>query len=200
MSRSATSLACLVVAASLIVLSRMTLIAEKPGRIIALLVVVASLFFILEATVDVSNFIFGILGRDESLTYRVPIWQDLKRMVTNPIVGTGFMNFWAGERLEAIWANTRSHIIQAHNGYLEQYLNLGYVGIAFIVVIMLSGLLKLQRHLKVDYPAAMLRLCFIVTAVLYNYTEASFYGVNNLWLLLIWGVVDMSGQRESSRI
>ena len=83
---------------------------------------------------------------------------------------------------------------QAHSGYLEQYLNLGYIGVAFIGVIMLSGLLKVRKHLDVDPPAAMLRLCFIVTAVLYNYTEAAFYGINNMWLLLLLGTIDISGR------
>ena len=87
-------------------------------------------------------------------------------------------------------------INQAHNGYLEQYLNLGYIGVAFIAVIILSGLLKVRRHLSVDPAAGMLRLCFIVTAVLFNSTEASFYGVNNMWLLLLVGCLELPPQRQ----
>ena len=64
---------------------------------------------------------------------------------------------------------------------------------------MLSGLLKVRKHLDVDPLAAMLRLCFIVTAVLYNYTEAAFYGINNMWLLLLLGTMDISGQRGAKR-
>ena len=88
---------------------------------------------------------------------------------------------------------------QAHNGYLEQYLNLGYIGVAFIGVIMLSGLLKVRKHVDVDPPGAMLRLCCIVIAVLYNYTEASFYGINNLWLLLLLGIIDISGRGRNKK-
>ena len=99
--------------------------------------------------------------------------------------------------MEIIWEKLGAGIIQAHNGYLEQYLNLGYIGVAFIGVIMLSGLLKVRRHLNVDYPSAMLRLCFIVTAVLYNYTEASFYGINNMWLLLLLGIIEVPDQKST---
>jgi hypothetical protein len=42
------------------------------------------------------------------------------------------------------------------------------IGAGFIVVIMLSGLLKVRRHLSVDPAAGMLRLCLIVVAVLFN--------------------------------
>src|SRR5262249_18321309 len=42
-------------------------------------------------------------------------------------------------------------------------------------------------------PAAgMLRLCLLSTAVLYNYTEASFYGVNSIWVLFLVSYIDSS--------
>jgi hypothetical protein len=117
----------------------------------------------------------------------------------DPVVGAGFMSFWTGQRMELIWRILRVKLVQAHSGYVEQYLNLGSIGVAFIGGIMLSGLLKVQKHLDVDPPAAMLRLCFIVTAVLYNYTEAAFYGINNVWVLLLLGTIDISGQRGAKR-
>lgn len=64
---------------------------------------------------------------------------------------------------------------------------------------MLSGLLNVRTHLKVDAPAAMLRLCFIAAAALYNDTEASFCGINNRRLLLLLASIDVSGQRKAAR-
>ena len=113
----------------------------------------------------------------------------------NPFVGVGFMSFWTGARLEEVWRLV-GPINQAHNGYLEQYLNLGYIGVAFIAVIVLSGLLRVRRHLNDDPAAGILRLCFIVSAVLYNYTEASFYGMNNMWMLLLLGCLEVPRQRQ----
>jgi len=88
---------------------------------------------------------------------------------------------------------------QAHNGYLEQYLNLGYVGVGFIIAIVLSALVNVRKHLTTDYAAGVLRLCFVVVAMLYNYTEASFYGINNIWLLLLASSFDRSGISASER-
>src|SRR5262245_27234265 len=138
----------------------------------------------------------SLLGRDPSFTNRTAVWQTLERLEVNPIVGAGFMSFWTGARLEEVWRLFGPGINQAHNGYLEQYLNLGYVGIAFIVLIMLSGLFKVRKHLSDDPAAGMLRLCFIVSAVLYNYTEASFYGMNNMWMLLLLGCLEVPRQRQ----
>jgi exopolysaccharide production protein ExoQ len=196
MAQSATSLTCLAVAVGMFFVSRIKLMAREPGRIMVLMIVAASLFFVLDKTLDIGNVVIKALGRDATLTTRIPVWEILKNLDTNPFVGTGFMSFWSGERLNIVWEKLGSTIIQAHNGYLEQYLNLGYIGVAFIGIIMLSGLLKVRKHLKVDYPSAMLRFCFISIAVLYNYTEASFYGINNIWLLLLFGIIEVPCQKR----
>lgn len=196
MSNSATSWACLVVAASLFFVGRIKVVAQKPDKIIFWGIVVISFFFFLEATPNVSDFVIRFLGRDQTLTERVPMWELLKGMATNSFVGVGYQSFWLGPRLEKIKGELGVVFNQAHNGYLEQYLNLGYIGVAFIGVVLLSGLLKVRRHLNVDYPSAMLRLSFIVTALLYNYTEASFYGLNNMWLLTLFAIIEISVQHE----
>ena len=194
MSNSQTSFFCLIVAVSLFVVSRTPFIAQKPARMIAVMISGVLLFSILETTLHVKELVFGLLGRDSTLTSRTDIWDVVKGLEADLLVGTGFMSFWTGDRLELIWSTLGEGLNQAHNGYLEQYLNLGSIGVAFIGVIMLSGLLKVRKHMDVDPPGAMLRLCCIVIAVLYNYTEASFYGINNLWLLLLLGIIDISGR------
>ena len=194
MSQSATSLVCFVVAASALFMSRMSLIAQKPGRIIVLMMVAASLFMVLDTTLDASDAVLGMLGRDPTLTSRTRIWQVCREMATNPVVGAGYRSFWTGERMEILWGKIGQNIIQSHNGYLEQYLNLGYIGVAFIGIIILSGLLKVRRHLNLDYPSAILRLCFIVSAVLYNYAEA-YFNASNMWVVLLLGIIEIPSQQ-----
>ncbi len=194
MSQSATSLACAVVAAGLFLAGRV--MSRKPGRIMTWGVGVFLLILVLDATTDLKASLLHILGREATLTGRTNVWDMLRQMVVDPFVGAGFMSFWSGSRMDIIWRNLGVSINQAHNGYLEQYLNLGYIGVAFILAIMFSGLLKVRRQLNVDYPSALLRLCFILVAVLYNYTEASFYGLNNMWLLLLFGVMEVQYQLE----
>jgi O-antigen ligase len=199
MSNSQTSFSCLVVAVSLFLVSRTTFIAQQPSKIIVVMIFGVLLFSILEATLHVKELIFSLLGRDSTLTERTELWEVVRGVEISPVVGAGFMSFWTGGRMELIWRMIDAKFVQAHNGYIEQYLNLGYIGIGFIGSIILSSLLKVRKHLDVDPSAAMLRLCFIVTAVLYNYTEAAFYGINNLWLLLLLGTIDTSGQRGAKR-
>ncbi len=196
LSDSQTSFVCLVVAVLVLLLGRTPFMARRPGRIFGVLFCAVLAIWLLDEMLQVKEIALSLLGRNPTLTTRTDVWQTLEGFEVNPIVGVGFMSFWTGERLEEVWRLLGVHINQAHNGYLEQYLNLGYIGVAFIAVIMLSGLIRVRRHLSVDLAAGMLRLCFIVSAVLYNYTEASFYGINNMWMLLLLGCLEVPRQRQ----
>lgn len=196
-SDSQTSFVCLVVAVMLLLLGRMPFMAQRPGRIFGVLFCAVLSIWLLDEVFSLKETALSFLGRDPTLTNRTEIWRTVEGFEVNPIVGAGFMSFWTHERIGKLAkALDLSAITQAHNGYLEQYLNLGYIGVAFIAVIFLSGLLRVRRHLSVDPAAGMLRLCFIVTAALYNYTEASFYGINNMWMLLLLGCLEVPRQRQ----
>jgi exopolysaccharide production protein ExoQ len=196
LSDSQTAFVCLVVAVLILLLGRMPAIARRPGRIFGVLFCAVFTVWLLDELLHVQEFALGLLGRNPTLTDRTDIWRIVSGFEVNPIVGVGFMSFWSGERLEELWTLIGATLNQAHNGYLEQYLNLGYIGVAFIAVIMLSGLLRVRRQLSVDPAAGMLRLCIIVSAVLYNYTEASFYGVNDMWILLLLGCIEVPRQSQ----
>jgi exopolysaccharide production protein ExoQ len=193
LSNSQTSLVCLVIATGILVLSRVKLIASQPSRIVAVLAITALAYYVLDSTLHVKDEILAMLGRDADLTDRAGLWELVLSLEANPIVGAGFMSFWTGQRMETIWNALGAGINQAHNGYLEQYLNLGYVGVGFIIAIIGSGLLSVRAHLKTDSSAGLIRLCFISVAILYNYTEAAFYGINNMWVMLLLGCFDTRG-------
>jgi O-antigen ligase len=197
-SDSQTAIACLLMVAALLLVFRTGLIQRKPSRLMTVSAVVVCSYVVLDVLFDVKLLILGLMGRDASITSRTEIWEVLTRQETNPLIGVGFMSFWQGERLRVVWdALGGVPLNQAHNGYVEQYLNLGYVGVAFIGILMFSALLKVRRKLDVDPRTGVLLLCFLSAAALYNYTEASFYGVNNMWLLLLLAYVDVSGQSET---
>jgi O-antigen ligase len=197
MANSATSLACMIVAVGLFVVARQPVVAREPSRVLVFCIACIVLFGIMEYFFDVLNTIITMLGRRQDLTTRVPMWNDLLGMVKNPIVGFGYESFWLGDRWQYMYEKWKI-TSQAHNGYLEMYLNMGLIGLFFLLCWILSGLRKVNRHLAIDYKAAMLRLCFIVIVVLYNWTEATFYGNTTMWLLFLVGVMDMQGQISTS--
>jgi len=191
MSDSQTSFVCLVAFGLVMALGRVPFLRGKPDRIMGLLFGSVFTIWLLNETFHLGEMILGLLGRNPTLTNRTEIWAILETFVVNPIVGAGFMSFWSGARLEEIWKALGVTINQAHNGYFEQYLNLGYVGLGLLGMMILSGLLAIRRHMQEDPAAGLLRFSFIIIALLYNSTEASFYGINNMWMLLLLGCLEV---------
>jgi O-antigen ligase len=199
MSNSQTSTLCLILSVTLFLVGRAGFIKRKPSRLVLVAASAAFLFMAADGLFNVRATIYNAIGRDESLTDRTDLWEIVKRHEVNPIVGAGFMSFWTGARMESIWKEARSPgINQAHNGYLEQYMNLGYVGVGFIAAILLSALWRIRKHLDSDRSAAILRFSLIVTAILYNYTEASFYGLNCVWVLTLFAAITVPVPAEQA--
>ena len=190
-SNSKTSITCLVIAIAILVASRRPLIARKPVRIVTVTAVGALAYVAADSLFNVKEYVLAMLGRDATFTNRTELWAVVRGLQKNAFVGTGFMSFWSGERMAAVWKALGAGINQAHNGYLEQYLNLGYVGIAFIIAIALSALFSVLKQLKTDFSGGVLRLCLLSIALLYNYTEASFYGINLMWMLFLVASIDL---------
>lgn len=191
LSNSQTSLVCLVIVTAILFFGGLPIFRGRPNALFATIGGIGFGLWALQEMFDIKTVLFGLLGRDPTLTKRTDVWEILKTFEVNPIFGAGFMSFWTGERMEEIWRHVGVSINQAHNGYLEQYLNLGYVGVALILAVIVSGLLHARRHMNVDQFGALLRIALIVCAIVYNYTEASFYGINNMWLLLLLGCIEV---------
>ena len=104
-----------------------------------LAVSVAVLFF------GVSPSVLGTMGRNPTLTDRTEVWSVCLSLVQNPVLGTGFESFWLGPRLEKMWSMYWWRPNEAHNGYLEIFLNLGWVGVAWLVVIIATGYRRVFR-------------------------------------------------------
>ncbi len=108
------------------------------------------------------------LGRDETLTGRKEIWTGLLPVaMQQPFLGSGFESFWTPSAREA------HDIGEAHSGYLEVVLNLGFAGILFVSMFLLSSGRKAQRMLARDHDWASLWICFLLMALLHNFTESS---------------------------
>lgn len=194
---SATSLLALVVSGCILFLGRVPVVARAPRRVFGL--VLASVLFLalLQTAFDLRGALIESLGRRPDLTTRVPMWEDLLSVAPNPMIGAGYDIFWAteaGVRMSERWS-----VGQAHNGYLELYLSLGIIGVVIMAGCLLSGLLRIRSDLAVDYAPAVLRLCIVPIVVMYNWTEATFNGVSNMWLVLFIGIMDARGLVSPAR-
>lgn len=152
------------------------------------------LFVVLSAEVmyDVSARVAEEFGRDPTLTNRTEIWSELIDRAGNPLVGTGYESFWTGPRLAAI--TLTRHINEAHNGFLEVYLNLGLIGLGLVGILLLSTYRRARELLNRGSPFGGLALTLWVVVLTYDITEAGLSGQNIvLFLFLLLAV-------ESKRI
>jgi exopolysaccharide production protein ExoQ len=130
---------------------------------------VLALFF------DPGGGLVGSLGKDPTLTGRKDIWDVVLRMHTNPWIGTGFETFWLGSRLEFMLnALVNLPINEAHNGWIEVYLNLGWAGLCFIALLIVTGYKRIISHIRHDPENGSLFLGFLICALFYSFSEAGF--------------------------
>jgi exopolysaccharide production protein ExoQ len=125
------------------------------------------------------------LGRNPSLTGRTDIWKALLPLAQNPIFGSGYESFWQGGRLQALGDVTADAINEAHNGYLEIYLNLGWVGITLLAFVILTGFRKVIRAVRQGPAVGNLLLAYFIVTLLYNFTEAAFKMMSPVWIFFL---------------
>jgi len=89
---------------------------------------------------------------------------------------------------------TSEGINEAHNGYLEIYLNLGWAGIALLGLIIATGFPKVLRALRLDTESGKLMLAYFILGLIYNFTEAGFKMMNPVWIFFIMAVMAVPGE------
>lgn len=184
LSNSMTSLSCFGLAAVLILMTHFFTIARKPIAIhfLVLTILVTSVFSLFFGG---GGEVLAQMGRNSTLTGRTDIWRLVLGMGGNPIIGTGFESFWLGDRLSTVWNIYYFHLNEAHNGYIEVFLNLGWVGIALLSVLVLSSYRNITRSFRQEPETASFRLSYLLVAVIYSLTEAGFRMLNPMWLFFL---------------
>jgi O-antigen ligase len=139
---------------------------------------------------DVYATALELLGRDPTLTDRTELWSDALTLADKPILGAGFESFWLGWRREILWQKWWWRPTQAHNGYIEIYLNLGIIGVTIIGGLIISTFFKASKQLKTDLDMGKLRLGFLLAIVFYNYSEAAFTALHIMWIMFFLVAMD----------
>jgi O-antigen ligase len=134
------------------------------------------------------------MGRQTNLTGRTEIWEILIPMAPNPFIGAGYESFWLGPRLETMWNTFPGlYLNEAHNGYLETYLNLGWVGGGLIALILIHGYRRAVHAFRCDPTYGALLLAYVLTAAVYSITEAGFRLLDSIWIFLLLAIIAANG-------
>jgi O-antigen ligase len=88
----------------------------------------------------------------------------------------GFESFWLGDAQQGklhllLWG---MNLNEAHNGYLETYLNLGLLGLFITLLMVAAAYFKIRRALLTDFEFGRFRLGYLAAFVVDTWTEAIF--------------------------
>lgn len=168
------------------------------------LIILTATLLTMEFSFDIYNNVVTFLGRDPTLTDRTVIWADAIALQSNPVVGMGFESFWLGDRLDWMSEKWWWQPNQAHNGYIEIYLNLGFIGLFLFIALIISAFRNASSGLTIPakFEFSRLRLAFLFAILSHNYTEATFKGVHLLWTILYLVAIhvpEQEAERDSVR-
>jgi len=115
-----------------------------------------------------------LLGRDLTFTGRTDLWNDLMSMAGSPMSGYGYGSFWLGERMEKMWQMYWWHPNEAHNGFIEIYLDLGIIGVIILGGIIISAFRSKMKEVDENMTLMSLRWTLLIVSIMYNITESAF--------------------------
>jgi O-antigen ligase len=190
LANSATSLLCFVLGAGFMLATRRRYFRSHPGAVhavVVLLILITGLILVLGGGASAAQ----ALGRNSTLTGRTDIWAAVIPMASNPLIGAGFESFWLNPRVHArLWdLFPNLPLNEAHDGYIEVYLNLGWVGVCLIVLILAGAYSRAMRAFRREPALGGLLLAYVLTAITYNITEAGFRMMGITWIFLLLSVL-----------
>jgi len=187
---SMTSLSSFALAGAVLVASSWTWVRRRPHALVACyLATIAAAGFALFVSSGAA--VLQQLGRNPTLTGRTMIWRAVLAQHINPLIGAGFESFWMGDRMQSVWSMSQVGIQQAHNGYLELYLNLGWIGLALLGVLIVTGYWNGFALYRRDPQAGGLRIALLTAAMVYAFTEAGFRMMSPDWFGFLLAVMAM---------
>ena len=146
------------------------------------------------------HIIEDVLHKDVNLTDRTDFWPlVLKKGMAQPWFGSGFDSFFTPEmqdRIQTELAMNETYFKpnQAHNGYLQVFLNLGVTGLALLMLVIYSAFRGVSRLSETSFEYGQMRLVLLACVLVSNWTEASFARPTEFfWFLFLLVVVNPVG-------
>ncbi len=138
-----------------------------------------------------------MLYGDSTFTGRTIIWDFANSEIARrPLLGWGYQSFWLiGPNAPSIvdapgWVKTMPN---AHNGYLDTMLELGYVGFSLLMIFIGATLHAIGRVADRNQSRAWMLLSLALFVILYNFLESLWMrGFEFLWILFLIVAVEAS--------
>jgi exopolysaccharide production protein ExoQ len=194
MADSVTSSVSFTVAAVLMLAANLRFVRRYPSAIHALvfsLIMMVGFILLMGGRASMTH----ALGRESNLTGRTDIWAAVIPLCPNPVIGAGFESFWLSTSVHTkLWYIFPGlPLNEAHDGYIELYLELGWLGVCLIAFLLIEGYRRSVAAFRRDPAWGGLLIAYIVSAAVFNITEAGFRMMATIWVFLLFALVAASG-------
>jgi O-antigen ligase len=195
---SKTSIACLVLGGGILAAVKLPLLRQRIGQFAGYALTGIVVFYLLDHMFGIGESIVRSMGRDMTFTGRTDVWRELLALKTDPIFGLGFCSIWSNksilDRLPA-WVGA-----SAHNGYLEMYLDGGYLAVFFLALMLLIVTLKINRQLKYSGTYALIRFAVVLVIIIGDFSESHFGRMSPLGFLFLLVALDIPPSVNNRRV
>ena len=136
--------------------------------------------------------VFEFLGKSPDMTHRIDIWRDVAFLIEqNPLEGWGFTGVWVPgvAPFEGLVVINGENYYQAHNAYLDMWLQLGAVGLILFIILLTRLFVKTWR-LGVHHSNALYLwpLLLLVTQLVRGITESRLLIQSAMMMLILFAV------------
>ena len=164
-------------------------------------VIPVAVIFVYIALSSVSNFtvyrLSYMLYGESTFTHRAIIWDFASdEIARRPLLGWGYQSFWlvgpAGPSIVDApgWVKDMPN---AHNGYLDVRLELGYVGFGFLITFILATLHASGRLLDLNPYRGWSVLSLVYFIIIHNFLESTWMrGFEFLWIVFLILVAEIA--------
>ncbi len=190
-SDSKTAFMCLLIGLTLMLASK-RLITRKISRVLLIGALSAPILLLLtQRFSSIMAPLIEALGRDMTFTGRTDIWRHLLTATSvNPLFGAGFYNFWGTEGGAEIRDVMLTPALRsAHNGYLDIYLDGGFIGLILLFCVLFARGSWLIANLDVN-RYQRLRFAVLIIAIVYNLSESTFARLTPMWFTTLLVLID----------
>ena len=188
-AQCATALSCFVVGIAVFFASRLDWAKRNLTKLGWCCLALAVLMAAFATVPDFRGAIAGLLGRDVTLTGRTDIWEAALKLPTNPLLGNGFASTWLTHEGAALAVEL--NIPHAHNGYLETFLQSGFIGVILLLAVLYCAGRTASRNLSGGAISGNFYMALFIVGVMYDFTEVAFDTGNIigfvLWLMAAQG-------------
>lgn len=175
LSASNTSIICLAIGCFVIAAAHTKFGRRHPRWVKALAPMIFLVYLILTLGFGMGAQLSEAVGKSGNMSDRTRIWQVLLSVPINPVLGTGYQSFWLGSRVQWVWDRLAGdNVLEAHNGYLQIYLELGLIGLFLLCAFLIATYRKICKRLQPLTPVGSLGLGLWTLLLFYNVTEAAF--------------------------